>query len=227
MDILAKSSNKGAVVPVAIPANAVPEFGLDPNAIRVITIPLDTALNDYEVDVTGSVLWAVDATSLNASMNVKLQTQRNDKIPVSKGFFLRGARFSHLYITAAAQAGESITLLMAKETNDKLEIINPSSDFSSVSVDKGTTYGSVADVTVVKGAAAAVILAADATRREALIYNSGADDIRIGDSNIGAARGTWLPAGQEMTLSGTGAIYGYCPGTASANVTLAITTTND
>lgn len=223
---LQKSATRGAVVPVAIPQKAIPEFGLDPNAIRVITIPLDTALKDHEVDVTGTVLWAVNASSLSAAMDVKLQTQRNDKIPVSKGFFLRGARFSHLYITAAAQAGESITLLLAKETGDKLEIINPSSDFTSVSTSKSANLGSVADVTVAHGAAAAVCLAADATRREALIYNSGTVDVRIGDSNIGAARGTWLPAGQEITLATTDDIYAYNPSGAT-DTTLAITTVLD
>lgn len=58
---------------------------------------------------------------------------------------------------------------------------------------------------------AAEILAANVNRKEALITNLGlsALSIRVGDSNVGAARGQPVAPGQTVTLETTAAIWGF------------------
>lgn len=65
-----------------------------------------------------------------------------------------------------------------------------------------------ADVTL--GAALAdLIAAANTTRREIIISNDTGAEIRVGDSNIGAARGVKVAAGAVIVLATGAAVYGY------------------
>lgn len=73
------------------------------------------------------------------------------------------------------------------------------------------TVATVADVTVTAGAAAASVLAQNSARKKALISSPTTNSqlIRIGDSNIGASRGTPLLQGQSIELETSAAIYAY------------------
>lgn len=61
---------------------------------------------------------------------------------------------------------------------------------------------------------ATVIAAADTTRREIMIRapKTNTVNIRIGDSNVGSARGIEVEPGQTMVLNTAAAVYGYPDG---------------
>ena len=69
------------------------------------------------------------------------------------------------------------------------------------------TFDSLADVTLAN-AATTVILAADSTRREAIISNTGSATVRIGDTSAAAANGIPLAANATIILDTQGAISG-------------------
>lgn len=77
----------------------------------------------------------------------------------------------------------------------------------AVSVNKPTTIDTIADVNL--GAGATSVVPADATRRAALITNLAANlnNMRVGDANVGAARGAEIQPGQTITLEGTEEIF--------------------
>lgn len=88
----------------------------------------------------------------------------------------------------------------------------------TATISKPATIDTVADVALGAGAATQ-ILPADATRQKAYICNlsTNAAVMRIGDVNVGAARGAEVQPGQSIPLEGTEAIYGYSvPGEAVA-----------
>ncbi len=85
---------------------------------------------------------------------------------------------------------------------------------------KPTGISTIADVALNAGAATQV-LPADGTRQQALITNlaGNANAIRVGDSNVAAARGVQVAAGQTITLAGTQAIFAFSAGGQSVGIT--------
>lgn len=200
---------------------AVPQFGIDANAVRIIRVPLDNAREDERLDIIGTFLYAISSSSKNATLNVAFQEQVQDGIPYKEGQFISGLSFSQVYFTNDAQAGEFLLLMYGVEEAQGLTVQNPSSQYNNISVIKPTTVSTVADVAIAAGATQ-LISAADATRKEILISNFGtnANVIRVGDVNTGAARGIEVGIGQTVNLTVTGAIYAYCVGAQSVGVTL-------
>ena len=227
---MAVTSQQGAVTPAGDRLPAVAQFGNRANALRVITIPLDTVMTDKLFNLTGTVLYAISATSLNATMDVALQEQGNGALPISQGFMIRGVRFDKIYITASAQAGESITLLVAVEQNDKLEIVNPANQFTSVTVSKAANITSFADVVIAAGGHTDI--AADATRRELHITSLAANttNCRVGGSTSDATHGAELLPGGSVVIGDTpagasGAVRIFNP--SAAAITISGFTVND
>jgi len=210
--------------------HAPPEYGIDANAVKLKTIDLTLARGTPQrIEIAGSMIWAVSATSLSALMTIYIGDAMlsSDGLPVGQGFFLRGIRFSRLYITNTAQAGETITLVVVDEGPDNIQIENPMITAQLVTLTKATVLDTAADVVLVAAAAAAIVLPANANRREAIVCSLAANTqtIRIGDANTGAARGAEISPGQSITLETTEAIYGYTG--AGVNQTLAILWTED
>lgn len=196
------------------------QFGIRSNIVNTMTLDLSNARQEVRINIGGSVLWALDATSRNALINVKLNDQNWGSIPIRQGFFIRGVPYSQIYITHAAQAGETITLLYAVEEDpSQISIMNPSLFTQEVDLTKATVLDTVADVTLA-AAATTQILAANADRRAAFISNlvGNANTMRIGDNNAGATRGIPLAPGETIIVSSTEAIYGYNPGGAGEDV---------
>lgn len=198
---------------------AIPEYGIDTNCLKSKLFDLSVARNLVEIPIGGNVLWSMEATSRTAYLDVYLNDQLRDPIRYRLGLFIRGVPFSRIFVTNAAQAGETITLFYAVEEIGKIEIENPSLRFTEIDVTKASVFDSVADVTL--GAAATTqILPANAARRSAIIGNlaGNAQVLRIADSNAGAARGQELQPGESITIDTTEAIYGYNPGGAGQDV---------
>lgn len=92
-------------------------------------------------------------------------------------------------------------------------------------IDPGSTFATLADATLVAAAAAAVLLAANTARREVILTAplTNAAAARIGDSNIGAARGLLLNPGEQKVISTKAVVYGYAPAGANLVVNIAYT----
>lgn len=204
--------------PKPFEGQAPAEFGLDANILKTRTFNLTAARNLEQIEIGGSCLWAIDATSLTASIDIYINDQLRDPVTFQQGMFIRGIPFSRLYVSHAAQAGETITIFFAREQEVRnIEIVNPSIAFNNINITKATVLDTVADVAL--GAAATTqILAANADRRKAIITNLAANVsiFRIGDAAAAAARGVELAPGETLEIETTEAIYGYNPGVAQS-----------
>lgn len=123
--------------------------------------------------------------------------------------------FDYVEITSAgAQSIKFMSLQGEARTNRQV---------GAVDINSPAAWASVADASITGLAAAASILAANAQRREAIItsLSSNGADVRIGDSNVGAARGSVLEPGGSMVVATTAEVFAY----SAAAATLAITYT--
>jgi len=120
-------------------AEAPPEYGIEANVVKSRRVNLSRARVTPEcLEIGGSLLWAVDATSVTATCNIALNDQRNDFFPVSAGLFIRGVRFSRIFLTNTAQANQSITFIYAAEGPGNIQVENPASQFSEVTLTPAT-----------------------------------------------------------------------------------------
>lgn len=197
--------------PIDRVSGALPEFGIDANSLKTITFDLTDARNLQQYEIGGSVLWAIDSTNASATMQIRLNDQLRDPIPVSIGLFIKGVRFSRIFVSNTAQAGESITLLYCTEEFNNIAIENPSGAVATVNMSKSNTLQTAADVAV--GAGATLVLAANANRRAAMIGNLAGNThtMRAGDANVTATRGAEVAPGESFVVETTEAIY-FCNG---------------
>ncbi|MFH1931046.1 MAG: hypothetical protein ABIN18_05595 [Pseudomonadota bacterium] len=204
----------GRLFPKSFEGQAPREFGMGANILKTRTFTLTVARDLEEIEIGGSCLWAIAATSLGAWIDIRVNDQLRDPVRFQQGMFIRGIPFSRLFVTHDAQAGETITLFFAVEAEvNNIEIVNPSIGFNNINVTKATVLDTVADVALA-AAATTQILAANAARRQALITNlaANASTFRIGDAAAAAARGVELAPGETIGLETTEAIFGYNPG---------------
>lgn len=211
----------GTLLPHATPVEAPPAYGVDPNRILIVTFPLDDA-RDIERYFTGACnfIWALEATSLTASISLRFQSQRQSSVvPFSQGQWIKGIRFDTLFLTNTAQAGASITFFMLREGPDSIDAFNPSAAAATVNLALPTVIDTVADVSLAT-AATTQILPALATRHNTQVSNLSGNprEIRIGDLNTGAARGRELNPGETILIEGTEAIHGFNPHVAAMSV---------
>jgi len=132
-----------------------------------------------------------------------------DQVPA--GFHTK-RDFNRIRLVANA-GGDTIKFIVA---DDEAGV-----DQAIVTFQKPTTINTLADVALAAGVATR-ILVADSARQQALISNliGNASNIRIGDSNVGAARGNQVGIGQTETLAGIGEIWGFSATLQSVGVTV-------
>ena len=89
---------------------------------------------------------------------------------------------------------------------------------------KAGTFDSIADVSIA-ATSTDEVLAADSTRREAIITNlsGNVETLRVGDSGAGATNGTPLSPGSTLILATTAVIHAHNPGAAAQSVAVATT----
>lgn len=215
----------GRLFPRSFEGQAPREFGTGVNIVKTRTFTLTVARDLEAIDVGGSCLWAYTATSLTASIDIYINDQLRDPIRFSQGMFIRGIPFSRLFVSHAAQAGETITLFFAVEQDTRnIQIVNPSLGFTNINITKATVLETIADVAMI-GVATTQILAANAARRVAYITNllGNAQTLRVGDAAAAAARGTPLAPGDTITIETTEAIFAYKPVAGNENVAVSWT----
>lgn len=127
----------GQVFPVAFEGQARDEFGTRSNRIGIIRLNLDEARESQELNIGGTMLWAIRASSNGAECTVQFQDYTSARVPYSVNQSIRGLRYSQLYISNNVQAGEWIEFLYAVESEGQLQIENPAQQVAVVTVEDG------------------------------------------------------------------------------------------
>ena len=215
----------GRLFPKSFEGQAPREFGIGANIVKTRTFNLTAARNLETVDIGGSCLWAIAATSLGATIDIYINDQLRDPITFSQGMFVRGIPFSRLYVSHAAQAGETITLFFAVEEDvQNIQIVNPSLAFTEVTITKSINYNATIDVILAAGART-LIHTGLATRRIILVtsVDTNISVIRVGGGMAAANRGTPLAPGETLSLKTIGFVYGWNPGIMAQTIAISQT----
>ena len=221
----------GQNYPVSYNGAAPLEYGEGAPRIGVKTIALDTATTDKEYEIGGNIIWVPTASSLDATILIKYQTETNDPIPIQSGSFIAGPSFSRLYISWAAQAGESLTLLYTLDNpKNRFRIENATANYTGVSV-TGTvnvdivqqsdtdalevqeSYPNLYSYTdqVIAAASSVHLFGATTGKRLLLFKNlaSNSADFRFGDSGVSATEGFPISPGESFLIPCIGDVYIY------------------
>lgn len=125
----------GRLFPESFEGDAPKEFGIGANILKTRTFALDVARDLEQIDIGGSCIWAMAASSLTASIDIRINDQLRDPLTFQQGMFIRGVPFSRVYVSHDAQVGATITLFFAVEQDVRnIEIINPSTQFNNVNI---------------------------------------------------------------------------------------------
>lgn len=91
--------------------NAPPEYGIDAQCVRVMTLALDTAREKEAINIGGSLFWVIDASSDTATIDFFYRHDQGDGIPIVNGDSIGGIKFNRPLVSHAAQAGEYLTIM--------------------------------------------------------------------------------------------------------------------
>ena len=112
------------VVPKIQPGET-PKKCWTPKRVRRVDIDLATARDNEPLDISGTVLWASDASSLTANADITLDNSENDSIPFLAGTMVQGIPFKQIFITNTAQSNETLTLNVFTDCpGDAIEVDN-------------------------------------------------------------------------------------------------------
>jgi len=125
----------GRLYPKSFEGLAPREFGIGANILKTRTFDLTNARDLEQIEIGGSCIWAMSASSLSASIDIRINDQLRDPLTFQQGMFVRGIPFSRVYVSHAAQVGATITIFFAVEQDVRnIEIINPSTQFNNINV---------------------------------------------------------------------------------------------
>lgn len=215
------------IFPKSHEGQAPREFGIDANILKTRTFTLTVARVLEEINIGGSCIWAIAASSLQANVDIYINDQLRDPVTFRQGMFIRGIPYSRVYVSHAAQAGATITVFFAVEKDvNNIQIVNPSLAYNEINLTKSTLYVSGPDVVMI-GLATTIIAGPNAARRICYITNltGNVQTLRIGDTNAAATNGTPLAPGETITIDTTGAVYAYKP--VAGNESVAVSYTYD
>jgi hypothetical protein len=190
--------------------SAYPQFGVGANAVRVRRIALDSARNKERMDITGTFIYAIRASSKTVELDIAFQDQHQDVIPFYEGQFIAGISYAQVYLTNTAVSGGYVDIMYGVEAPQGLRVQNPSSQYNNISFVKGATLTTPADYTTVGGAGAAVLMvAANASRRRLIVQakSTNTNTARVGGSTVTGSVGPIIGAGQSIEFTTTAAIY--------------------
>lgn len=195
--------------------------------IRVVTLDLTTAkLSTTPLDLGFPFrsLYVVSTTDSTVSVNMRLESTDsiNDSFPLKAQTSIKlPFPVRRAFLDWSAQSGKTIQILFALRgefsTNQVAAI---SSGGISIYDGDSVTSGSVGSVTTT----AAALIAADSSRKKAIIQNQGAVSIYIGGSTVtavsGARPGIEIPPGGTFEWSSTGACYAITSSVTNSNISV-------
>lgn len=177
---------------------------------------------DYSLANGDRLLLETDAdqvlvTELSASDGVTVRFNDGPDGAIFRGLEARGP-IRKVEVFNGNGAAITLSLATAKGLQMVDRRVSVVGDAAAVEVEGAPTLTSQADVTVA-ATSSAQILAADTTRREALIQNlDGSTTVRIADSNVAAARGLELAPGDVLILATQGAVHCHNPSGAGVDI---------
>lgn len=181
-------------------------------------LDLSVARTDQEVAITGGYFKFIKEVNNdpNALVSIRFNDRANDGIDFTQGASI-ATPFTRFFITNTAQAGKAAVFLISPEQKNVADYNSPNnqtlSAIQSILGGTGNNYGAVS-----VGVAAGVLVAANATQREALIFNNGTVPIYIGqDSSVTTSNGLPIPPQSFYVVSYRAVIYAIS-GTAAQNV---------
>ena len=208
---LGRTPQPGAGVGELIPpvGDAPARFGTGAHNYFVRTFLLDTARTLVEIPMTGTFIYISAATNQDTNVDIRLNTQREAGANYRLGRLVGGFPFDKIYLSHAAQAGETITLEYGVTHPDlPLNILNPSNVISTVELRKYGTITNFIEVAV-PAATLAVIRAANGNRREIGLTNTGVNWANVGGTGVGGFTGIRLYPQQTVFLDTTAAINAF------------------
>ena len=202
----------GVKMPLDAPAQSPLPYGLFAAGLKVYPLLLDVARTSHKLSISGNVLWAYRASSLTAVASIQFNTLEGDNIEYREGLFIAGAKFSSLYVTHTAQAGQYLMLLYTEDASREMRVFNSNMGAATVMISKSANLVSTADV-VMGATGRTLVLAANTNIRTAIITNlpANANTFRIGDVSCTATRGAPLKPGETISLDTTDDIQGWNP----------------
>lgn len=81
---------------------------------EVIDLTLARANELY--DIAGSFVWSPDSSAATSLLQIRLDEVTNDLIPFQAGVRISGIPFKRLWLTNAAQVGDTITLMVSSDS---------------------------------------------------------------------------------------------------------------
>lgn len=177
---------------------------------ETFTIDLATVRSNKEMVIAGTYLYGLESTLLGASLDVRFNEIARKPINIVMG---RGVRtpFYRLYLTNAAQVGQTLTLAIGTES-ETFEILDTGKAIEITGgVRIGGAGGSPAYAQVAIDNTATLIKAANSTRRSILVQNlDAANDLFLGyDASVSTANaGHQLKPFSAIELYAEAAIYG-------------------
>ncbi len=82
-------------------------------AIETFVFDLSIVRRNVPLGITGNYLKAIEASDIDANIDVSLTSSGSDKINIKRGRGLRG-KFRKVYLSNSAQVGKTITILVAE-----------------------------------------------------------------------------------------------------------------
>ncbi len=190
---------------------------------NTLTLDLATARNNKELPYTGNYLYVLEATDILANVQLRFNEISMNSITVTKG---RGVRvpFYRLYITNSAQAGKSMTLGIAveSETFEVLDVgkaLEISGNISIAGAGGTPAWGQISIVDPPTDP----VLDANPDRRRAIIQNIDATGVLwLGYSNSptlsATTAGHILDPHEHIVLETTSQIWGRLSGATGSRI---------
>lgn len=158
-------------------------------------------------------------TTLSGADAIQLRVNDGPKGEAFRGLELRG-ELRHVEFTNDSAGTVTLELLSAVGlalTDRRLNLVGGQIETDAASP---VTLRTTADATVA-ATSSSQVLAADTDRAEAILKNlDGSNSVRVGDSNVGAARGHELGPGDSIVLTTSDAVHVHNPNGAAVDVSL-------
>lgn len=198
--------------------------------IRVVTFDLSTAViagQEKELSFGFQSFVVLDATDNNVSVNIKLGSNDsyNDAFAIKKNYQINlPLPVQKAYFTWSAQSSKSITILfMTRGLLTTNNIVASSTGQSTPYVGDTVTTQSGAQVTT----SAAVLFAADSSRKLMTIQNQSGQSIWIGGSTVtvggGAVPGIEIKPDGYFEWASSAACYAITSGSSTAATAISLT----